>query len=580
MLPTVTPVQAMSAHLAHQSQPEMATLSPAPVEDLVGASAPEPTPSDEPVVEDSSRSGGTTRDHDKALVRTAGNAALVAVGMVISGAFGYVQTLAMTHMVTRSTYGIFVVMFTLATFVGSLTKIGLDGTVLRFLPSYRVRNDSGHAAGLVRIGLLAPLSIALLCAVGLFVGAPVIARLAFHSPAYTTALREGAVLLPLLSIQGMLVNGLLALKAIKWQVLVGKVVEPVVTPAMLVVFYLLGLRLEALIFAYIVSISLSVLLGWILFRRAVRKVIRGATPAYESRVWVRFGAALLFGTMTNSVIQSTDVLGVGAVSTAANVGLYQVSDRVSSLISLPIFALSSIFAPTIAELHTRGDHAQLGKMFAVIARWMFTLGLPIFLCCVIFTTPILAVFGKDYTTGGEALLVLAAGNLVNAGTGPVNNMVAMTSRVRVLWFNTLLRLVVNVSLIVLLVPRWAVLGAAIASSLTVVVSNAVALIEIRTLLKFQPYRWAMLKPIAAGGIATLFGLLLMRVAPTLAHTTAGARAFLNALTLVGIFVFVYALALWRLGLNREDRAVFAAIRSRMSGGRSAAGVPSRSHGGL
>lgn len=514
-------------------------------------------------------------NQEKALAQTAGNAAFVAVGMVISGLFGYVQTIAATHVVSRTDYGVFSVVFTMTIFVGNLTKLGLDGTLVRFLPRYRAHGERDLVAGLVRIGLFGPLGISVICAVLLFAGAPIVADSIFHSDVYTAPIREGAILIPLASAQGMLMNALLALKSIKWQVTVGKVIEPIATPALLLVFFLLGLRIEALIYAYVVGYFISVVVGWIVFHRAIGKVTGSATPRYESRVWMHFGAALLFGSMTNSVVQSTDVLGVGAFGSAAEVGLYRVSDRVSSLISLPIFALSSIFAPTIAELHARGNHQQLANMFAVISRWMLTLSLPVFLCCVVFTKPILDVFGSGYAAGALAVLVLAIGNLVNAGTGPVGNMVAMTSRVRVLWFNTALRLVTNVVLIFLLVPRYTVVGAAVASSATIVVTNSVSIIEVWWMLKVHPYRWSMLKPLASGAIASLVGVVLVRVTHFAAHPDSSVHAFIYALLLVAAFVVVYAIALLLLGINQEDRQIIALARTRLTGASTRATVATR-----
>lgn len=554
-------------HRGPRARPHLPTSLATPTATL----APAPLASDPSDDTSGDTSGDTARgghesappSHTKALTRTASGAAMMGIGMIVSGLFGYVQTVAMTHMVNPSSYGIFVVVFTIVTFVGGLTRLGLDGTVLRFLPRYRAQGNGSAAAGLVRAGLSASLLIGTLCAVILFVCAPLVASVAFHSAIYVTPLREAAVLIPLSGIQGMLLNGLLALKAIKWQVCTGKVIEPVATPVLLVVFYLFGWRLEALIYAYVGGILISVVVGWIVFHRAMTQVVHESAPTYALRTWTRFGAALLFGNMTNSVIQSTDVLGVGAFSTAAQVALYRVADRVSALISLPIFALTSIFAPTIAELHAQGNRQQLANMFAVVTRWTVTCSLPIFLCCVIFAQPILAVFGKTYDEGSLALFVLAMGNLVNAGTGPVGNMVGMTCSVRVLWFNTALRLVVNVALICLLVPRYTLLGAAIASSLTIVVANVVDLVEVWWLMRLHPYRRDMLKPLGAGGVATLVGVLLVRSTHHLWHGEAGGRAMAYAFALVVVFTLVYAIALLCLGLGKEDRAILAGLGARL-----------------
>jgi O-antigen/teichoic acid export membrane protein len=482
------------------------------------------------------------------------------LGMVISGVLGYIQTVAMTHMVSRSTYGVFVVVFTTVVFISQVSKAGQGSVLLRFLPAYRTRREHGLAGGLVRFTVFGPTIIGLVCATLLFLFAAPLSHAFFHSNVYIVPFREAAVIIPLSNLQGMLINGLCAIKAFDWQVYVGKVIEPLATPTLMVIFFLLGLRLEALIFAYIFGILISVVAGWFVFTKAMREITHEVAPVYAPRTWMRFGSAMLFTQMTASLIQSTDVLSLGVFSTASQVSLYRVADRVSSLIDMPFYAITAIFSPTIAELHVRGEHKKLASMYALVTRWAFTLSLPVFLCSIVFSKPILRIFGGGYTAGGAALAILAAGNMINSATGPAGNILAMTGRVRILWFNTALQVSVNLALIFTLVPRYALLGAAMASSLTVIVFNLVAVVEVWWTTKAQPYRWEMVKPVVAGIAASAFGLLLLRV--TGLRTRSDVWTLAYTCMLVGAFVVVYALALVRMGLTSDDKMIFAAIRAK------------------
>lgn len=502
--------------------------------------------------------GATTTRH---VSSTAGGAALMGLGMIISGALGYIQTVAMTHMVSRSTYGVFVLVYTFAIFVSQLSKLGLDGVLLRFLPAYRARQEHRLAAGLSIFSFWVPAAVSLACALVLILLANPIALGLFHNEGYATPLREAALIIPLNGLQSIILNSLQAIRAVKWQVYVGRVIEPVATLALLSVFYLLGFRLEALIFAYIVGIFISVVVGRIAFKRIAGGLIR-AEPAYEPGVWMRFGAAMLFNVMTVAVIQSTDVLGLGAFDTATQVSVYGAADRIGALIAMPFFALNIVFTPLISELHARSDLRQLNRLFALVTRWSFAVSWPICLCCVIFGAPILGIFGKGYAAGSAALIVLAGGSIINAATGPVTSMLAMTGQLRVLWFNTALRVILNVVLVLLLIPPYGVLGAAWASSLTVVILNLVSLAEVWWILKVQPYRWDMLKPLIAGAAGAVVGLLLMEVTQAGSPGASSVANFFASIGLVSVFMLVYALALLWLGLTAEDREVFNAVRAK------------------
>ena len=492
---------------------------------------------------------------------TAGGAAMMGLGMIISGALGYIQTVAMTHMVSHSVYGIFILVYTFAVFVSQLTKLGFTGVLLRFLPAYRARHENHLAAGLAIFSFWVPAIASALCAIVIIALANPIAMILFRHESYAMPLREAALLIPLNGLQAIVLNSLQAIKEVKWQVYAGRVIEPVVTITLLFVFYLLGFRLEALIFAYVFGLLVSLVAGQIAFKKQAGDLIR-ATPAYEPGVWMRFGAAMLFNVMTVAVIQSTDVLGLGAFDTANQVSLYGAADRIGALIAMPFFALNIVFTPLISELHAHNDLPQLDSMFALVTRWSFAVSWPICLCCVIFGAPILGIFGKGYAAGSAALVVLAAGSIINAATGPVSSMLAMTGQLGVLWFDTALRVIINVGLVIVLIPPYGVLGAAAASSLTVVILNIVSLIQVWWILKIQPYRWEMLKPLIAGGAGAVIGLLLMRVTQAGSAGASSVGNFFASIGLVSAFMVVYALALIWLGLTTEDRQVFNAVRAK------------------
>jgi O-antigen/teichoic acid export membrane protein len=483
------------------------------------------------------------------------------LGMIISGALGYIQTVAMTHMVSRSTYGIFLLVYTMAVFISQLTKLGLDGVLLRFLPAYRAREERRLAAGLALFSFWVPAAVGLACALGLSLLANPIARGVFHNAAYATPMREASLIIPLNGLLSVVLNGLQAIKVVKWQVYVGRVIEPVATLTLLALFYLIGFRLDALIFAYVFSLLLSVIVGRIAFKRLAGNLIH-AEPEYVPGEWMRFGAAMLFNVMTIAVIQSTDVLGVGAFDTAGQVSLYGAADRIGSLIAMPFFALNIVFTPMISEMYARREMRQLERMFALVTRWSFAVSWPICLCCVIYSAPILGIFGKGYVAGSTALVILAAGSIINAGTGPVNSILIMTGQLRVLWFNTSLRLVANVALVLLLIPRYGILGAALASSLTVALLNAVCLAQVWWIMKIQPYRWEVLKPLAAGGAAAVVGLVLMYLTQAGTGVSSSITDFFASVGLVLAFLAVYMFGLMRLGLTEEDRQVFEAVRAK------------------
>lgn len=492
------------------------------------------------------------------IASTASGAAIAGIGDLISSVVRYGTNVVMTHIVTQSIYGIFVETNALVTILGYASKFGLDSATLRFLSTYRAKGERSLAAGLIRFASVIAILSGLLCAALFFLFSSALAHLIYHKEVYELPFKEAALLIPLIGMQLVIASGLQALKAIKWKVYMDRLIQPGLTLVSLLVFYALGLRLEALILATICGYLGSTIVGQVLLRKAKKNLVRDVTPRYEPKTWVRFAFPMFFNSMIRNILNSTDVLFLGALATTSQVGLYGAADRVSYFVVAPLIALNVVFSPIIAELHSHGKRKQLENMFKVVTKWSFSLSWPVFLCCLVFHDAILGVFGEKYIAAGIVLIILAFGNLVDSGVGSVNYLLVMTGRPRIILLNTVSSIVVNVSLALILIPRFSIEGAAWAAALTVIVLNLVGLIEVYLFMGIHPYRWDILKPVVAGAIAALVGLAMIQGI----HVGFGHLAILGVLGLVIPFTLVYVSVLVLFRFDEEDMMVIGMVRAK------------------
>jgi hypothetical protein len=110
-----------------------------------------------------------------------------------------------------------------------------------------------------------------------------------------------------------------------------------------------------------------------------------------------------------------------------------------------------------------------------------------------------------------------------------------------------------------LVPSFDVIGAAVASAIAMIVSNVAGLIEVYWILKILTFRWDMLKPVVAGGVASVVGLLLLCII----HVGYGLVAIGGTLALVIPFMLTYVFTLAMLRFSKEDKIVLNYIFSKL-----------------
>jgi O-antigen/teichoic acid export membrane protein len=83
------------------------------------------------------------------------------------------------------------------------------------------------------------------------------------------------------------------------------------------------------------------------------------------------------------------------------------------------------------------------------------------------------VYGEEYKSGYVALVILLAGQVVNAGSGPVALLLNMTGYERYTLRGVGVSTILNVVLNVILIPKYGIAGAAVASALTLVGWNLI-----------------------------------------------------------------------------------------------------------
>jgi O-antigen/teichoic acid export membrane protein len=122
----------------------------------------------------------------------------------------------------------------------------------------------------------------------------------------------------------------------------------------------------------------------------------------------------------------------------------------------------------------------------------------------------------------------------------------MSGHSKTIMLNSIVVGIVLIGSNILLVPRFGIAGAAVATSICVAANGLLCVIEAKRASGIIPYSLEHLKPIGAATLALITGFLLK------SWLASG-----HALLLVPIVGTVYVVTLLRWGLNEDDRGTFA-----------------------
>src|ERR1700738_3894828 len=121
-----------------------------------------------------------------------------------------------------------------------------------------------------------------------------------------------------------------------------------------------------------------------------------------------------------------DKVALGHYLNAQDVGVYSVAAAVVVYVPLVLQSVNKIFSPTIADLHTRGGHALLSRLFQSLTKWVIGLTTPLAAVVIVFARPIMRIFGPDFAEGWPILVIGTLGQLINCGVGSVGYLLLMS----------------------------------------------------------------------------------------------------------------------------------------------------------
>jgi O-antigen/teichoic acid export membrane protein len=479
------------------------------------------------------------------------------LGMVL--AFG--ANIVYARILGAELLGVYVLATTLLLVLSLVASFGTGPTMVRYVPVVLSRGKEPEAAGLFRLAVRIVLIAGAACAVLVLATRGFIAGTVFKEPRLLAVLPLTALGIIPASLAVLLGWTLRSVKQTAKDAFGTEVVYKLSKLLIfLALFLTLGLRLRALVIAFTAGYLVSGGAMLIMVRRTAPFFLRRPRGLdVPTRTLLAFCGTMFFVAFLNYAMSITDRLMLGMLSTSEAVGIYNVAFIVSNILTLAYMGINVSFAPVISELYHGGRIAELRSLYESLTRVMIIAVAPMLIWFVGFGDDLLRLFGREFSVGYAALIVLGLGAFSRSAVGSVGNMLMMSKHERLNAWNIVVSLVSNILLNMYFIPRYGVLGAAVATAISLAGINLVGLIEVRALFGFTPYRRSYLKLAGAIGLVAA-GTLYAR-----AHTPELSYWQFLPILVATYAVFLGLIAL--LGIEREDRVIMLGFLRRLGVGR-------------
>lgn len=493
-------------------------------------------------------------DSDQLIRKTARGGGIAFAGNVLDKGIRFPLEILLARVLGAGDYGAYALGYGLAIIGSELSMLGLRSGVVRFGALYQGTGDLERVKGTLRSAFAIATLSSVLAGGVLFVLAKTISDV-FDMPGLVNVLRVFAFAFPFYVVTLMAGQAALAFHAVTVQVVVTNICRPLAHVILVATLFLLGFGLLGAVSGFLASCAISAAIGLHLLRRVRPDMASRVRPTYEIGKLMRFSLPVLFVGVSYALLGQTDRIMLGYFKASSDLGIYSAAAVISQQAGVITYSFGTIFSPIISDLYHRNESDDLDRLYKTVTRWIVSLNLLILLLIILFARQIMGVFGTEFVAGWPVLVLLSLVSLIGYSVGGalVGFMLRMSGKQDIELANAAVMLLANIVLNLWLIPRYGILGAALATGFSFSLINAARIVEVYKLLRMHPFGTNYHKPFIAGAAVVLMFVLL--------YATGVMTPYWIACMVV--LCVLYVGVLYLLGAEPEDKIVWEAIRRRV-----------------
>lgn len=400
----------------------------------------------------------------------------------VTGAFlTFVLQVVLARWMGQFEYGIFAFVWSCVIILGELLSFGFYNLIQRLIPQYRVEKSQpllrGAIWGASHVIIIASVAIS---------GVALLVLYALYStgitPAnYAFALMFGAAALPAFALADYL-SGIG--RSYGWMVRAfapTALFRPIAIIGLLAGIVALGANQSAVtaMAAATGAVWLTLIVALFSVGKALPDEDFRGTTEYRYRPWIIAALPMMMVSSFELLLFNVDVLMISYFLPPDQTGIYFAATKIMALVAFMNFAVGSAFTAQYATHHAAGNKPGLDTAIRRSASLIFYPSIFMILAILLLREELLALFGEGFTAAQMVILPLSAGLICRAFVGPGERIMMMTGqqgRCAAIYVGTV---IIDIILNMLLIPRYGIEGAAVATAISFALMAIMLFIAIR-----------------------------------------------------------------------------------------------------
>ncbi|MCG2794826.1 MAG: flippase [Actinomycetia bacterium] len=481
---------------------------------------------------------------------------LVFSSVLMSYVIAFARRLVIVRALSTADYGIFALAISIVSLGIVISELGLKDGAQRFVALHRGRGDLERAKGTVYGTAILFTVAAVVTTAALMSSSGAVSSL-LDKPELNRALFLLAFLLPIWGATELIVACYQGFEIVAPKVIFDSIGRSLLSTVAVVVAALLFNTLHALVLAFVLgnALTLAALVVYMHYRR-----FPGLThikPRLEIRKLLLFSLPLAVGGFAGQIMHQTDTVMLGYFGTARQVGIYNAAVPLHDLLPVFMVAAGFMYAPVAARMIGEGKDDELRALYLSLTKWLIMFTLPAGIILLFYPSEILRLlFGVRYVGAAYVLQVLVVGGLVRAVVGLNVTTLIAYGKSTLTMLDTVSFAILNIVLNLLLIPRYGINGAAIATTASLITGGIVVSGQVYYFYRIQPIDKNCIKPILASLPALIALYYPLKAALRLTLWILPFYYFLFLAVSIGAVIVTRS-------LETTDRVLYRALRQRL-----------------
>ena len=434
---------------------------------------------------------------------------LVLSSIILGKLFSYLYIVLVAVKLGSQEYGLLSLGMATLSLFSAFSLLGLDEGVLRFIPFYKGKNDQKLLKSTIMTSLKTVLNSSLFFSILIIVFSGFISDKIFNEYELEKVLLFMAIALPFSAVSNIFLVSFRAFQKPQYEILFKELIEKPLRLIITFILIYLGFKLTGALIGFVLAIMIMLALILITFNKKIFNVFSPDIQQENKRELLNYSLPLMLKNLVWIIIPWVNLLMIGYFNATSDVGIYNVALPTANLIIIPVYGIMYLFLPIISGLYGKNNNEEIKEIYKKISKYSLLLIMPVFLIISMLSKDIISsLFGVDYLSATLPLTILSFGYLVFSLSDISMNMLSVLKKTKTIFSIIFGFGLTNILLNFLLIPKYNILGASIATSVSFLIGAVLMIVISNYHTKLHPFMFSYSKILISSIITIVLTLAI------------------------------------------------------------------------